>query len=94
MFASSRAAVWNTLSCRAQRDFSPPQLARRSALLILASSFVGAGCAAVSPVVESEPPSPRAAVNAVTAAEYGPIQDGDVFIPGVDVDQIDPRFLR
>lgn len=59
-----------------------------SALSLLAL----AGC--VSTAGPTEPDPPRRQVSAQYAAMYGPVTDGDVTIPGVDVSKIDPKYLR
>lgn len=44
---------------------------------------------AITPAAASRP-----AVPASVAAMYGPVQDGDVTIPALDVSKINPRYLR
>jgi lipoprotein-anchoring transpeptidase ErfK/SrfK len=61
----------------------------------LVVALLGTGCAAVGPINEVErAAAPPPAANAAMAAVYGPIQDGAFLIPAVDIDQIDPTFLR
>ena len=61
---------------------------------MLAVALLGTGCAAVYPVENVGPAPPMSAADPALAAAYGPIPDGNFLIPAVDIDQIDPRFLR
>jgi lipoprotein-anchoring transpeptidase ErfK/SrfK len=59
------------------------------AILSLAGCVSTVHTGAIDPAAASRP-----AVPAPVAAMYGPVKDGDVTIPAVDVSKIDPRYLR
>lgn len=69
---------------------------RRSviAFLPVGAAVLLSGCLAVDPTVRMNPTTVALAAAPASIAAYGPVEDGKILIPAVDVRKVDPRFLR